>query len=143
MITAVVDTNVLASGFVRPEPAPGQLLLAWRDRLYTLVVSEHILVEFARTLEEPYFSKRLAPAERQRNLTLLRDEAVITPITVEVHGVATHQEDDVVLSTALSVPTDYLVTGDKKLQKLHIYQGVTILSPREFVEILARDNREN
>lgn len=67
MITAVADTNVLASGFVRSDPAavPVQFLDAWRARAYTLVVSDHILTELARTFEEPYFSRRMTlPALR-------------------------------------------------------------------------------
>lgn len=137
-----MDTNVLASGFVRPEPAPGQLLLAWRERLYTLVISEHILAELARTFQAPYFQARLTPMQRTNNLTLVRDEAIFTSITVEIAGVATHPEDDLVLATAVSAHADYLVTGDTKLQKLGTYQGVNILSPRQFLEILAYQTKE-
>ncbi len=64
MITAVLDTNVLASGFVRPEPPPGHLLLTWRARSYLLVVSEPILAELARTFEEPSFAQHLTPSQR-------------------------------------------------------------------------------
>ncbi|MBI2953483.1 MAG: putative toxin-antitoxin system toxin component, PIN family [Chloroflexi bacterium] len=136
MITAVIDTNVLASGFVRPEPAPGQLLLAWRERLYTLVVSEHILAELARTFEAPYFQTRFSEAQRINNVALIRDEAIFTSITVNIAGVATHPEDDLVLATAVSANADYLVTGDTQLQKLRTYQGVSIVSPRQFLETL-------
>ncbi len=47
MIIAVVDTNVLASGFVShdPDSPPVQVVDAWREHLYSLVVSEHILDE--------------------------------------------------------------------------------------------------
>ncbi|TAK37024.1 MAG: PIN domain-containing protein [Chloroflexota bacterium] len=50
MIAAVLDTNVLASGFVRRNPTSPvvQLLDAWHARLYTLVISEHIIAELAR-----------------------------------------------------------------------------------------------
>ena len=56
-------------------------------------------------------------------------------ITVEVSGVATHPEDDLVLAAAVSAGADYLVTGDKQLLKLGRYQGATILSPRDFAEV--------
>ena len=51
MVTAVVDTNVLVSGFVRQrqDSPPVQVVDAWRARLCTLVVCEHILAEIART----------------------------------------------------------------------------------------------
>jgi putative PIN family toxin of toxin-antitoxin system len=133
----VLDTNVLASGFVRtnPQSPPVQLIDAWRARLFTLVVSEHILAELERTFAEPYFSTRLTPTQRTADISLISEEATITPITVQVHGIATHSEDDLVLATAVSAKA-YLVTGDRKLQDLGTYQGVTILSPRAFLDLL-------
>jgi len=136
VITVVLDTNVLAAGFVRPEPAPGQLLAAWLAGAYMLIVSDHILTELARTFEEPYFRHHLTPEQRANNLALVREEATITPLTAQVTGIATHPEDDLVLATAVSGQAQYLVTGDKKLQQLGTYQGVTILSPRAFLELL-------
>jgi len=142
--TVVIDTNVLASGFVRshPEAPPVQVLDAWRDRAYTLAVSEHILTELARTLNDRYFRARLTAEEIAADLALLRAETTIAPITVEVHDVATHPEDDLILATAVSAQADYLVTGDRKLQELGIYEGVAIVRPRQFLEILGRQAQE-
>jgi predicted nucleic acid-binding protein len=55
---------------------------------------------------------------------LLDQTAERTPISVEVVGVATHPEDDVILATAVSADVDYLVTGDVQLQRLRAYRGV-------------------
>ena len=88
-------------------------------------------------LPEPSKSDTFGSTSRRPNapdaLALLHDEAVITPLTVEVHGIATHQEDDLILASALSGKASYLVTGDGKLRKLATYEGVTILSPRAFL----------
>lgn len=139
MISAVLDTNVFAAGFVRPEPPPGQLLAAWRARRFVLVASDHILSELTKTFEEPYFRDHLTPDQRARNLALVRQETIIMPITADVHGAATHPEDDLVVATAVSGRVDYLVTGDSKLQKLGAYEGVSIVSPRQFLEILLKE----
>lgn len=138
MIKAVLDTNVLASGFVAPagSTVPAILLDAWRLHEYLLVVSEPILQEFARTFEKPYFRARLFPAHIAANVVLLRTEGLLTPLTVAVQGIATHAEDDLVLATALSAHADYLVTGDHSLQGLGAYEGVTILSPADFLRVL-------
>jgi putative PIN family toxin of toxin-antitoxin system len=116
--------------------------LAWRNGLYILTVSHHILTELARTLEEPYFSKRLTPTQRANNIALVRDEAILIAINVDIHGVATHPEDDLVLATAVSGRVQYLVTGDTKLQKLKTYEGVTIVSPREFLDTIQVEGNE-
>ncbi len=138
MITAVFDTNVLASGFVRrnPDSAVVQILDAWRSGLYRLIVSEHILAELGRTLQEPYFARHLTPERRAEASAILRRQAIVTAITAAVAGGATHPEDDIVLATAVSAKADYLVTGDTKLQRLGSYEGVRILGPREFVAVL-------
>jgi len=128
VIVAVLDANVLASGFVsRGQSAPAQVLDAWRAGSYTLVLSEHLLTELEHTFEDPYFSWRLTPEQIDVNLRLLEKWARVVTITVQVKDVVTHPEDDLTQATAVSGRAGYLVTGDKKLQKLGTYQGVMIL----------------
>ena len=139
MTSAVLDANVLASGvvgFLIPGNVPGQLLARWRARQFELVVSEHLLGELSRTLHKPYFRARLTADQIARIDALLRRRATLTLLTTAVQGVATHPEDALVLATAVSARADYLVTGDKKLQRLAAYQGVTILAPRAFLAVL-------
>jgi uncharacterized protein len=139
VIRAVLDANVLASGatgYLIPASVPGQLLRAWEGGQFELITSGHILSEAGRTLGKPYFRSRLSPEQIGRFQALFEEEAVTTPITAQVAGVATHPEDDLVLASAVSSRADYLVTGDSKLQRLGSYQGVTIVSPRQFLTTL-------
>jgi predicted nucleic acid-binding protein len=50
--------------------------------------------------------------------------------------VTTHPEDDLVLAVAAGAGVDYLVIRDKPLQQLGIYQGVRVISPRVFLDLL-------
>ena len=137
MTIVVLDTNVLASGFASGPPSiPATLIDAWRACKYTLVVSEHILAELSKTFARTYFRRRLSLNQVAADLALLRRQAIIMPVTVQVQGVATHPADDLVLATAISAKADYLVTGDANLQQLGSYESVTILSPREFLGLL-------
>lgn len=138
MTTVVVDANVLASGFVRTNPAapPTRLVDLWEARAYELIVSPHILTEVEHTFQGRYFQRRMSQEQIAADLLLLQTDASLIPITLQVHGVATHREDDLVLATAVSAQADYLVTGDTKLQHLGSYEGVQILSPRAFLELL-------
>ncbi len=136
MIAAVLDTNVLASALLRRGGIPDTILRNWRRRAFQLVLSEHILTELARTLEQPYFQSRLPEGQAERDVTLLRQAARVVPLTSQVTGVATHPEDDLVLATALSGQATYLVTGDTQLQRLGTYEGITIVSPRAFLDLL-------
>lgn len=137
MIRAVLDTNVLLSGFVSSTGAPARILDAWRGGAFELVLSEHILKEFRRNLDQPYFRRRLTAEQAQANLDLLRQYAEIVEVIENIVGMATHPEDDVVLSTAMSGAVDCLVTGDKKLLNLHSAGSVAILSPADFVALLS------
>ena len=142
MIVAVLDTNVLASGvagIAREESTPGELLRRWRAMAFTLIVSEPILTELARTLTNPYFRNRLSTADIEAALARLQTDARIQPVTVHVAGVATHPEDDLILATALSSGARYLVTGDKPLLERGAYRTTRILSPRSFLEVLEQN----
>ena len=80
MITAVLDTNVLASailGLPRAASTPGELLRRWYAVAFTLVVSEHILTELGRTLSDRYFTSRLAPDQIATAFEALRIDAIL------------------------------------------------------------------
>lgn len=136
MIVATLDTNVLASGFLSPLASPGQIIDACEQGAFELALSGHILNELEHTWQSEYFVRRLSADQLGRARSLLRRRARMVDLSVTVSGVATHPEDDRVLATAVSAWADYLVTGDRKLQALGAYEGVRIVSPREFVDIL-------
>ena len=132
------DANLLASGALRrhANAAAVRFLDTWRAQQFTLILSDHLLAEVERTLTKPYFVQRLSETDRTDFLGLLRTDAVITPLTAVVVGVATQPADDLVLATALSGNAQFLVTGDHKLLALKTYQGVIIVSVHEFLALL-------
>lgn len=139
MPRVLLDTNVLASAFANPGAPPATLLAAWLAGAFELVVSGHILNELERTLRKPYFLSRLGETQVQANLELLRRRATPAASTGRIRGVATHPADDRVLDTAVSASVDYLVTGDGAFRtQVGEYQGVKLVSPREFLELLSR-----
>jgi uncharacterized protein len=143
MRKVVLDTNILASGAISATGTLSRIIGAWRSGQFRVIVSAPILDELERTFQKPYFRRYLPDKQSSRFLQLLRKLATVSKITVSVHGVAIHPEDDVILATAVSAKADYLVTGDSKLQQVGTYQAVTILSPRRFVETLMREVSEN
>ncbi len=137
MIRAVLDVNVIVSGLSAVVGSPADVITAWSEGRFELVVSEHLLDGTIRTLHKPYFRARLTPDEVQRYLDLLRTEATLVEPVDTVHGVADDEEDDLVLATAVAGQVPYLVTGDYGLQQIGRYGDVTILSPRAFLDVLA------
>jgi predicted nucleic acid-binding protein len=102
-----------------------------------LVASEFILDVLSRTFNKPYFRSMMTTNQVDRALSLVRAVAEISVISEDVSGVATHPEDDLVLAAAVSAQADYLVTGDRQVRQLAMHIGVTILSPREFLDVFA------
>lgn len=143
MIVAVLDTNVLVSGFPARRGIPAALIDFWRQGHYRLVVSEAILTELTETWGTAYWQARYSPIDAADALALLRADAIVAPLTVQITGVATHPEDDLILATAVSSGAAYLVTGDRRLRAVGAYAGVAILSPREFADLLATADIES
>lgn len=139
MIVAVFDTNALAScltGIRRLPSTPGEVLRRWLAGAFDLVVFEPILAELRRTVDKPYVRRQFADPEVAAAYTAVQHGARVVPILVEIHRLASHPEDDLVLATALSAGADYLVTGDRQLQLLGTIDGIAIVSPREFLDVL-------
>lgn len=141
MTTAVLDTNILVSGTVTASTPPGQILNAWRDGRFELVTSQHILDEIEKTLQKPYFQSHLTRSEVADFMDLLENKTTITSITADVQNVATHPEDDLTLAAAVSAKADYFVTGDGPLLRKvgKFYQGVSLVTPNDFLKILQQD----
>lgn len=136
MIRAVLDSNIIIAGFATDGSLPAKVINHWRSGHFRLIVSLHILDEASKGWNKPYWRARFSSVQVQRALTLLQRAADVTPITTTVTGVATHAEDDFVLSTAISGRADILITGDQGLLDLHSYQNVSILTPRDFLDLL-------
>lgn len=138
MIRAVLDVNVLVSALISPSGTPAKILGAWRDERFVVVTSEPILAEFERVVRQPRFSPRygLTGPRVRRLVRGLRQFALVTASTLEVHGVARDPDDDMLLACAVEGDADYLVTGDQDLLALNEYEGVQILAPAAFVHSL-------
>ena len=142
MTRAVFDANVLAPAFANPTATAGRLIALWQAGGFELVVSEHVIAELRRTYADRYYAARMTSQQVDAAVAALRAAALVTILTVPVSGVATHPEDDLILSTALSAGADFLCTRDRQLLKLGMYQGLRIVSPGHLLALLTNDEEE-
>ena len=127
----VVDTNVFVSGVFFGGP-PYDILEAWRRRTVELVASPEILDEYRATGEElsiEYAGVDLAPW-----LGLLKARATVIEAPPLEHQVCTDPDDDKFLACALAGRVRFVATGDKALLRVSGYSGVTVMTPRHFVD---------
>lgn len=62
--------------------------------------------------------------------------------TTEVALYARDPKDTMILALAISSAADCIVSGDRDLQDLVEYNGIPILSPRQFLELLGSTQGE-
>lgn len=138
MIKAVVDTNTIVSATISPKGLPGRVYRAWLEGKFTLVTSPPVIAEIARVLNYDKIRTKygLEAEDIQTVLALLWSQAQVTQGALEMTGVAPHQEDDKLISCAVEGEADFIVTGDKPFQARGEFEGIRIISPRLFLELL-------
>jgi len=137
-VKAVLDTNILVSGLVAEQGYPRQILDAWLEGHYTLVTSLYLVEELIHVLSYPRIAKRIRLDEEELAVILaaLLSEAEVTPGRLHLPGVTRDPKDDAVVACAKEGEADYIVSGDQDLLVLDEYEGIRIVTPRRFVEIL-------
>ncbi|MFB6073945.1 MAG: putative toxin-antitoxin system toxin component, PIN family [Haloarculaceae archaeon] len=125
----VLDTNVLVSalGF---GGRPLDALLRTFDDDVRMLASEATLAELERVMH--YDRLPFTEADRVQYLAILRRESTIVEPDESV-GVVRDADDDKFLDVALESDVDYLVSGDDDLLALDSYEGITIVTPSEFL----------
>ncbi|MHB0980905.1 MAG: putative toxin-antitoxin system toxin component, PIN family [Thermoleophilia bacterium] len=138
----ILDTNVLLSGLINPEGAPGRIVGRWRGGGLELVLSERQLEEIVEVFGYPKIARRLAwgveEVERFVLLLRLKSEIVSLPSAPDAvpdaaPGVFQGLRDsaDAHLLSALELSgAEVLVSGDHHL--LELRGRLPILSPVEF-----------
>lgn len=127
----VFDTNVLISALLWPRRAPASAVgLARHGRVRSLV-SKPLLDEFRQVLQEKL---RFEPGVVERAIEILVDHSETIEPRHALHVVKADPDDDRVLECALEGKADIIVTGDRHLLALKSFQGIPIITIREFLE---------
>ena len=138
MLRAVLDANVFVSAAIRPGGPPGRIIERFLgDNGFTLVLSEAIVQEVLRALDYPkvrrYVRRDLDAALWFEDLVVLA-ELVTGP--AQVAGVSDDPDDDKYLAAAVAGRASFVVTGDPHLLTVKEYEGVRIITPRSFLDVL-------
>jgi putative PIN family toxin of toxin-antitoxin system len=142
VLRAVLDANVLASALIRPQGPPGQIVARLlEDQGFTLVISDAILGELRRCLSYPRVRKYLTATEEELDLwvTALGLAADLVEGRLVVFAVSNDPDDNKCLAAALEGRAEFVVSGDVHLLDLHEYEGIRILTPRAFLDLLQRE----
>ena len=129
---AVFDTNVLIAAFLT-EGICAKLLVRARRRDFDLILCDGILQEFKGVLKKKFAT---SPHETSEALIILSEAALeILGWTDSITPICRDSDDDLILVCARDAVADYIVTGDEDLLVLKNYEGISIVSPREFEKL--------
>jgi putative PIN family toxin of toxin-antitoxin system len=133
-VKVVFDTNVFVSAFVFPGSRGEQVFLAAQRRTVELHSSVAILTETAHVLRTKFgqadddvraalkmVSRAATIARPQHNVSVLEDEP-----------------DNRILECAVTANADLVVSGDKHLLNLKIFEGIPISRLADFLRSVGR-----
>jgi putative PIN family toxin of toxin-antitoxin system len=127
----VLDANVIIAAFAARGLCESVMEVCLSE--HQIVLSDHLFDEILRNLR----LKVKLPANIVDSIgDLLREHANISILVPLESDVCRDPDDIKVLGLAVASKADYIVTGDKDLLVLKSFQGIPILNPRSFSDIL-------
>jgi putative PIN family toxin of toxin-antitoxin system len=140
MRRAVLDSSVLISAFLTPGGTSAQILDAARAGVFVLCLSREILAETAGRLRGKTRLRTRYRYGREQVEAFCDHLAAIAELAAdrpELEAVPDDPKDDMIVATAVAAKAAWLVTGDRRhLLPLRRYEGIRILTPREFLDLL-------
>jgi putative PIN family toxin of toxin-antitoxin system len=143
VLRAVLDANVYVSAYVRPEGTPGQIIERFlRHSAFELVLSTEIAAEILHSLAYP----KVVKAARSRTEPELWFEDILVlaemaPGEHQVAGISSDPDDDKYIAAAIERRAAFVVSGDPDLLKIGEHQGVRLVTPRAFLDLLIGPER--
>jgi uncharacterized protein len=131
-VRVILDTNVFVSGVFFTGP-PYEILRACREGRFQMALSSEILDEYRRVgldLAQHYNHIDLEPF-----LYLIVEHAYFVDVQSLPMAISDDPDDNKFLACALASGCHYLISGDRHLLKLNGYEGISILKPKDFLDI--------
>lgn len=129
----VLDTNVLVSAFLNPRSNAARILRLIIQGNISIVLNEAILTEYYEVLKRP--KSGLDIKDVQIVIDYIRSIGISAPsLAKSIHLPA--RDDEPFLEAALATQADTLVTGNIKHFPKKYCKEQTIMTPRDFLDIL-------
>jgi putative PIN family toxin of toxin-antitoxin system len=129
----VLDTNVIISSLLKPRSLPRRVL----DKVLqhrSLLFSDETALELHRRLLSSKFNPYVTLENRLSFLRLLPTLASYVTVTTTISA-CRDPKDNKFLALAVDGNGHYIITGDKDLLVLNPFQGVEILTHKEFLDL--------
>lgn len=142
-IKVVFDTNILVrTTFQKRSPLSARIYEAIEQQECIVVTSPPILEEVRDVINRGYIIEysHTTPEMRATYLNHLIELSILTPGTKQLHTSSRDKKDNMFLVCASEANAQYIVTSDRDLLTMKVYDGTTIIPPHEFVSLLETGN---
>ena len=131
----VLDTNVLVAGLLSPYGAPAGIVGMVSSGILRLCYDARVMVEYQDVLARPKFQFDPRKVKDLLVFTQQSGEVVATsPLNARLPDV----HDEIFLEVALAGRAAFLITGNIKHFPASSRQGVNVVTPQEFLDLLRR-----
>ena len=130
----VFDTNIIVSALLFEDSKPALALQEALDQ-GNLLLSMEVAEEIAEMLRRSKFDRYVKRKTREEFLRAFILEAVFVEI-IKTIKVCRDPKDNKFLELAVNGNASHLITGDEDLLTLNPFQGISILTPNQFLETL-------
>jgi uncharacterized protein len=138
VLRITADTNVIISA-LNFSGNPARILDMAEAGEIRLAISNDILNEVERVLQRPKFGWTQEQVDGAiRGLSAFAEH--VEP-KQRIDVVKEDPTDNRILECAAASGSEYLVSGDKHLLKVGQYKGVKIVTPADFIEVIAGQSR--
>lgn len=130
-MNVVLDTNVIVSGLLSPFSPCGEIIRMVASDALTLSLDARLLGEYSEVLRRPRFRFD------ETLVSALLDHIVHAGILVAASPLPEplpDPDDAAFLAVALAGGAECLITGNLKHFPVRLRQGVTVLSPKDFLD---------
>jgi len=130
-LKVVFDTSIFISALVFPGSLAEEAIFRIIEGEDILLISKQILQEILSVLSKKFSGDKEAISRVAVNLSEIAE--MVNP-TVRIR-VLKDEPDNRILECAVSGKAEVVVSGDKKMLKLKEYEGVKIISLKEYLNI--------
>lgn len=139
LLRIVLDSNVILAGLNSRGTTRDVLQLIVNGKV-VLCISSFIVAEVKRSLRIDF---RWMDSTIESTIDALLRHAQLIDAPEHIAAVVTDPSDNRILECAVAAHADYIVTGDRKhLLPLDEYQGIRIITPRDFLNLIESRSSE-
>jgi putative PIN family toxin of toxin-antitoxin system len=140
MFKVVLDANVFVSAVLKPHSDLAKIFELVKEDRIKLILSEDILSEIRAVLLYPKIKKRhgRSPREVEEFLNTASQASILAQGKIDSNEIREDPSDNKYLSAALEAKADFIISGDRHLKPLKVFEGIRILDPSAFLALMKK-----